>query len=78
MMKRYLILPSIFIFVLLLIFQAPAEAQQAQFTRQEVIALTPEWEGERYPDGRPKVPEGILQRMKKVTIEEAWAVLRGE
>ncbi|MDR8394694.1 hypothetical protein NC796_26385, partial [Aliifodinibius sp. S!AR15-10] len=41
-------------------------------------ALTPEWEGERYPDGRPKVPEGILQRMKKVTIEEAWAVLRGE
>lgn len=75
-MKKYLILSSICIFILLLIFHGSAEAQQAQFTRQEVIALTPEWEGERYPDGRPKVQEGILQRMKKVTMEEAWAVLR--
>lgn len=67
------------IFVVLLFLVAePIMGQQAQLSRQEVIALTPQWEGERYPDGRPKVPEGILERMKKVTIEEAWAVLRGE
>ena len=46
-------------------------------TRDELIALTPQWTGERYPDGRPKVPESILQRMKKVSLEEAWGTLQG-
>jgi regulator of RNase E activity RraA len=40
--------------------------------------LTSEWEGERFADGRPKVGEDILKRMKKVSIEEAWGVLRNE
>ena len=33
---------------------------------------------ERFEDGRPRVPDDILERMKKVTIEEAWGVMRGE
>src|ERR1700689_5425346 len=45
-------------------------------TAQEVIHETPTWTGERFPDGRPKVPDSILDRMKKVTLEEAWATLR--
>lgn len=49
-----------------------------QISREELIFLTPEWKGERYPDGRPKVPDVILDRMKQVTLEEAWAVLRNE
>ena len=40
--------------------------------------LTPLWNGERFEDGRPKVANDILTRMKKVTIEEAWGVLRNE
>ena len=40
--------------------------------------LTHQWEGERFEDGRPKVAADILERMKKVTIEEAWGVLRNE
>ena len=40
--------------------------------------LTHQWKGERFDDGRPKVATEILQRMKKVTIEEAWGVLRNE
>ncbi len=40
--------------------------------------LTPHWNGERFEDGRPKVANDILTRMKKVTIEEAWGVLRNE
>ncbi|MFH5831271.1 RraA family protein [Halalkalibaculum sp. DA3122] len=59
-----------------MIFHFPLEAQEVQFSEQELIALTPEWEGDRYPDGRPKVPESLLERMKQVTLEEAWAVLR--
>jgi len=37
---------------------------------------TSEYKGERFEDGRPKVDKNILERMKLVTIEEAWAVLR--
>jgi regulator of RNase E activity RraA len=51
-------------------------AQQGFFTRDDVIKYTPDWQGERFPDGRPKVPDDILDRMKNVTLEEAWATLR--
>lgn len=67
---------SILLLVVGLCSQLPAEAQEVQLSAQELIALTPQWEGERYPDGRPKVPESLLDRMEKVTLEEAWAVLR--
>ena len=51
-------------------------AQQGFFTAQDVTKYTPEWRGERFVDGRPKVPDDILDRMKAVTLEEAWAVLQ--
>jgi regulator of RNase E activity RraA len=43
---------------------------------EQIIALTPQNPFERFPDGRPRVPDDLLQRMKKVTTEEAWGVLR--
>ena len=49
-----------------------------QISKDELIFLTPEWKGERFKDGRPKVSDAILKRMKLVTLEEAWAVLKGE
>ena len=54
-----------------------SHSQQVQISKEELIALTPEWKGERFPDGRPKVPDDIIRRMKPVTIEEAWAILAG-
>lgn len=52
----------------------------AQFfsTPEELIYLTSEWKGERFEDGRPKVADEILERMRKVSIEEAWGVLRSK
>lgn len=50
-------------------------AQSVQITREHLIALTPDWKGERFPDGRPKVPDNIIKRMKAVSVEEAWATL---
>ena len=55
---------------------SPAAGQQ--ISHDELVFLTPDWKGERFEDGRPRVPDGVLERMKLVTIEEAWAVLRGE
>jgi 4-hydroxy-4-methyl-2-oxoglutarate aldolase len=45
---------------------------------QELIDYTPDWTGERFEDGRPKVADGIIERMKQVTITQAWGVLRGD
>lgn len=42
---------------------------------EELKFLTSEWKGERFPDGRPKVPDGIIRRMKSVSVEEAWATM---
>jgi regulator of RNase E activity RraA len=53
-----------------------AWAQQEFFTHDDVVKYTPDWHGDRFPDGRPKVPDAILDRMKTVTLEEAWAVLQ--
>ncbi len=43
--------------------------------REDIIQLTPLWEGERFEDGRPRVPDDIIRRMERVTMEEAWSVL---
>jgi 4-hydroxy-4-methyl-2-oxoglutarate aldolase len=56
---------------------APAVAQLGMFSKEQRIEFTPEWKGERFPDGRPKVPDAVLERLKRVTAEEAWGVLRG-
>lgn len=40
--------------------------------RETIIALTPQWTGERFPDGRPKVPQKYLDEMRKMTLEELW------
>ena len=57
---------------------AAATAQPGILTRELLIQYTPEWKGERFPDGRPKVPDSILKRLKTVTLEEAWAVVEKE
>ena len=45
-------------------------------TREQMTAYTRQYAGERFADGRPKVPDSILERMKRVTCEQAWTVLR--
>ena len=47
-----------------------------QPSREEMIALTPLNPFDRFEDGRPRVPDELLERMKLVTTEEAWGVLR--
>lgn len=52
-----------------------SKSQSVQISKEELIALTSEWKGERFPDGRPKVPDDIIRRMKAVSVEEAWATM---
>ena len=32
--------------------------------KEDIIALTPKWKGERFEDGRPRVPDKYLEALK--------------
>ncbi|MEA1785730.1 RraA family protein [Arenibacter sp. GZD96] len=50
-------------------------AQQIGATPEYVTALTSHWKGERFDDGRPKVPDLVLERLKNATLEQIWGYL---
>src|SRR3954468_21531392 len=66
------------ILLLLLCSNIYINAQQVTLTPDQIKALTPEWQGERFPDGRPKVADKFLERLKHVALEEAWGILRNK
>ncbi|GAC1533423.1 MAG: ribonuclease activity regulator RraA [Herpetosiphon sp.] len=47
-----------------------------QPSREDMVELTHLNPFERFADGRPHVPDDLLERLKPVTTEEAWGVLR--
>ena len=65
-----------FLFLLSMGWLTSASAQT--ISRELMEKYTSQWEGERYEDGRPKVPDRLLERAKNISIEEAWSVLRNE
>ena len=70
--KRGLYLGLIFSFL----FQLSLHAQT--IPKEELIFLTSEWKGERFDDGRPKIEDNLLDRAKKIGIDDAWTVLKNE
>jgi regulator of RNase E activity RraA len=71
--------PRLFFILLgLLLLIVPPLRAGLTLSKEEMIALTSKWQGERYSDGRPKISAELLERMKKVSMEEAWDVLRNE
>jgi regulator of RNase E activity RraA len=44
--------------------------------KDELTFLTSQWKGERFADGRPKVPDDLLIRAKNIGIDDAWTVLK--
>ncbi len=67
-----------FSLILLALACALASAQNVGSSHEYIKAMTSEWKGERFADGRPKVSDAILERLKKISIEEAWGVLRNK
>jgi len=67
-----------FFAILSCMLTAPSNAQQVTLTAAQIKEITPEWKVERFDDGRPKVPDKYLERLKKVHLEEAWGILRNK
>jgi 4-hydroxy-4-methyl-2-oxoglutarate aldolase len=49
---------------------APAKAQLWTWSKDQIAEYTKAWTGERLPDGRPKVPDAIIERAKGLSMEE--------
>jgi regulator of RNase E activity RraA len=48
---------------------------QVSPTRAEMMELTAAWDGERFEDGRPRVPDDVLDSLRDATVEQVWHVL---
>jgi len=58
-----------------LIFPAAIRAQLITFSKQDLVDYTANEPFERFPDGRPKVPNELLERARDLNSEEIWATL---
>ena len=54
---------------------APSRAQVFTFTREQMIKYTAKNPYDRFEDGRPKVPDSLLEKARELTAEEVFAVL---
>src|SRR5262249_19689401 len=57
---------------------AIGDAQLFTLTREQMIEYTAQNPFERFPDGRPKVPDGLIQRARGLSAEEVFAILPGK
>jgi len=70
-MKKMLLL-----FVTIVFLSYYSKSQHVVWPPESIKELTSEWTGERTPDGRPKVSEELLERLKALSMEEVWGTLR--
>ena len=61
---------------MVLSFPVSASAQLLEFSKQNLIDYTAENPFDRLPDGRPKVPDELIERARELSSEEVWAVLQ--
>lgn len=60
----------------LMLISASSYLSAQTIPKEELIFLTSEWKGERFPDGRPKISDDLLERAKKIGPDDAWQVLK--
>ena len=61
--------------VLTYVAPASTRAQLLSFSKQDLVDYTAQEPFDRLPDGRPKVPNDLLERARELSSEEIWAVL---
>jgi 4-hydroxy-4-methyl-2-oxoglutarate aldolase len=62
----------------LLLAAALVDAQLFKLTREQVIEITADNPFERFPDGRPKIPDALIEQARGLSAEDVWAVLPGK
>lgn len=62
-------------YALALLASTCAYAQLYSFSKQDLIDFTADSPFERFPDGRPKVPDSLIERARGLSSEEVWSGL---
>jgi 4-hydroxy-4-methyl-2-oxoglutarate aldolase len=63
---------------MVLLVASLAHAQLFTVTKEQLTALTAQNPFDRFPDGRPKVPDALIERARGMSAEEAWAVFQSQ
>jgi 4-hydroxy-4-methyl-2-oxoglutarate aldolase len=66
------------VFVVTLLASTCAYAQLYTFSKQELIDYTAKSPYGRFADGRPKIPDAMIERARDLSSEEVWAGLHEE
>jgi len=59
----------------LILVASGAQAQIFTLSRDQMIEYTAKNPFERFADGRPKVPDALLEKFKAMSAEEVWTIL---
>ena len=65
-------LSSLFLLVFAFTF---SHAQKLTPSPEQIKLYTSGWKGERFPDGRPKVSDIIIERLQNCTLEQVWGYM---
>ena len=76
LIRRNIIVKTTYIVTLLA--STCAYAQLYTFSRQQLIDYTAKSPFERFPDGRPRIPESMIERARDLSSEEVWAGLQDD
>ena len=68
-------MPSKLFCLLAVLSFGAAQAQIFTLSRDQIIEYTAKNPFERFPDGRPKVPDALLEKFKGLSVEEVWSIL---
>jgi 4-hydroxy-4-methyl-2-oxoglutarate aldolase len=75
LVRRPHVVSTLFVLIATFICVDPVFAQLFQWTPEQLAKYTSKNPYDRFPDGRPKVPDEMLERLKGLIAEEVQAVL---
>src|SRR5262249_3114394 len=75
--NRHALKPALLLRMALVFFLAavPVRGQLITFSKQDLIDYTSQNPFDRFPDGRPKIPDALLRQARELSSEEVWAVM---
>ena len=75
LLRRRSVKAGLCISVITLVASGSTQAQLLSFSKQDLVDYTAQQPFDRLPDGRPKVPNDLVERARELSSEEIWAVL---
>src|SRR5215475_10555189 len=77
-LRRYFIPLGLVALLAVPLVSIHASAQLISFPKQDLTDYTHQNPFGRLPDGRPKVPDALIERARELSSEEVWAVLQAK